>query len=229
MQFSHLYPGGQIHLKDPPNSDRCQENKSRAGQHTLISIFKEKQKKKKTYRWHHCCQMTVTWIQLKPSDLPGHYGEICPSGFLTHWGLPFGKRLIFLVCFNWDTDSLLASVPIKTLHTIPNLWFIPFTKTSHETYLGPCTQMTKWNANESQSWWCWGWGSHIIILQNKHKDFILLFVVSILTYTVLKYLGKFITLSLHKHLKEPTSQKNTVRFSTHLTKKELHSSMSVSK
>lgn len=148
-----------------------------------------------TYRWHHCCQMTVTWIQLKPSDLPGHYGEICPRGFLTHWGLLIWQEANFPLSALTETQIASSSVPIKTLHTIPNLWFIPFTKTSHETYLGPCIQMTKWNANESQSWWCWGVGgvTSLFYRTKQHKDFILLFVVSILTYTVLAIWGKFIT------------------------------------
>ena len=154
--------------------------RTRAGQgNTLIRIFKEKQEKKMTYRWHHCCQMIVTWIQLKPSDLPGYYGEICPQGFLTPWVLLIWQEVNFPLSTLIETQIALSSVPIKTLHAIPNLWFILFTKISQETYLGPCTQMTKWNAK---------WVPKLAVLRvggvtslfyktKQHKDFILLFVV----------------------------------------------------
>lgn len=154
--------------------------RTRAGQgNTLIRIFKEKQEKKMTYRWHHCCQMIVTWIQLKPSDLPGYYGEIHPQRFLTPWVLLIWQEVNFPLSTLIETQIASSSVPTKTLHTIPNLWFIPFTKISQETYLGPCTQMTTWNANESQSWLCWGWGgvTSLFYKTKQHKDFILLFVV----------------------------------------------------
>lgn len=92
-----------------------------------------------TNRWHHCCQMTVTRIQLKPSDLPGHSGAICPQRFLTNWGLLIWQEANCPLSTLIETQIASCSVPIKTLHTIPNFWFVPFTKISHETYLDPCT------------------------------------------------------------------------------------------
>lgn len=120
-----------------------------------------------TYRWHHCCQMTVTWIQLKPSDLPGHSRAICARRFLTSWGLLIWQEANFPLSTLIETQIASSSVPIKPLHTIPNFWCVPLPKFPMKLILVHVPQMTKWNANESQSWWCWGVGSHIIILQNK--------------------------------------------------------------
>ena len=143
--------------------------RTRAGQgNTLIRIFKEKQEKKMTYRWHHCCQMIVTWIQLKPSDLPGYYGEICPQGFLTPWVLLIWQEVNFPLSTLIETQIALSSVPIKTLHAIPNLWFILFYQNFPRNLSWPMYSDDQMKCKMSPKVGCAeGGGSHIIILQNK--------------------------------------------------------------